>query len=57
MCHNKDFFVATHNSASDKNYKRKSVVTKEFPVATEIAKDSKKSCRDKENSVVTELSE
>ena len=32
-----------------------SVVTKEFPVATEIAKDSRKSCRDGENYVVTEL--
>ena len=33
----------------------KYVATKEFPIATEIAKDSKKSCRDRENSVVTEL--
>ena len=33
--------------------KEKSVVTKEFPVATEIAKDSKRSCRDRENSVTT----
>ena len=33
----------------------KSVVTKEFPVVTEIAKDSKKSCRDIEKSIATEL--
>ena len=33
----------------------KSVATKEFPVAIEISKDSKKSCGDKENSVATEL--
>ena len=33
----------------------KSIVTKEFLVAIEIAKDSKKSCRDRENSVVIEL--
>ena len=33
----------------------KSVATKEFPVATKIAKDSKKSYRDRENSVATEL--
>ena len=33
----------------------KSVVTKEFPVVTEIAKDSNKSYRDRENFVATEL--
>ena len=33
----------------------KSVAIKEFPVVTEIAKDSKKSCRDIERSVSTEL--
>ena len=33
----------------------KSVATKEFPVAIEIAKDTKQSCRDKENFVATEL--
>ena len=33
----------------------KSVATKKFLVATEIAKDLKKSCRDRENSVATEL--
>ena len=35
--------------------KKKSVETKEFPVTIEIAKDSKKSYRDKENSVAKEL--
>ena len=33
----------------------KFVATKEFLVVTEIAKDSKKSCRDRENSVAIEL--
>ena len=33
----------------------KSFATKDFPVATKIAKDSKKSCRDRENYVATEL--
>ena len=33
--------------------KEKSVATEEFPVVIEIAKDSKKSCRDKENYVAT----
>ena len=33
----------------------KSVVTKEFLVAIEISKDSKKSCCDRENSSVTKL--
>ena len=33
----------------------KSVATKEFSVATEIAKDLKKSCRNRENSVAIEL--
>ena len=33
----------------------KYVTTKEFPVTIEIAKDSKKSYRDRENSVETEL--
>ena len=33
------------------------VASKEFLVVTEIAKDLKKSYRDKENSVVTELSD
>ena len=33
----------------------KFVATKKFPVTTEIAKDSKKSCRDRENSIVIEL--
>ena len=33
----------------------KSVVTKEFPVVTEIAKDSKKSYRGRENFVAIEL--
>ena len=33
----------------------KYVATKEFPIATEISKDSKKSCCDRENSVATEL--
>ena len=31
----------------------KSVATKEFPVVTEIVKDSKKSCHERENSVAT----
>ena len=35
--------------------KEKSVATKEFVVATEIAKDSKRSYHDKENSVAIEL--
>ena len=35
--------------------KEKSIATKEFPVVTETAKDSKKSCRDRENSVTEEL--
>ena len=33
----------------------KSVATKKFPMAIEIAKDSKKSCRDREKFVATEL--
>ena len=33
----------------------KFVSTKEFPVATKIAKDSKNSCHDRENSVTIEL--
>ena len=33
----------------------KSIATKEFHVTTKIAKDSKKSCRDRENSVTIEL--
>ena len=33
----------------------KFVATKEFPVATEISKDSKKSCRDIESFVAIEL--
>ena len=33
----------------------KLVATKEFPITIEIAKDSKKFCRDGENSVLTEL--
>ena len=33
----------------------KFVATKEFPVATEIAKDSKKSYHNRENSIATEL--
>ena len=35
--------------------KEKSVATKEFPVVTKIAKDSKRFCRNRENSVMTEL--
>ena len=35
--------------------KEKSIVTKEFPVTTEIAKDSKRSCHDRENSITAEL--
>ena len=33
----------------------KSVATKEFLVATEIAKDLKKFCHDRENSIATKL--
>ena len=46
--------VATKNSMSQQTAQQatrireeKSFVTKEFPVVTEIAKDSKKSCRDR----------
>ena len=35
--------------------KEKSVATKEFPIKIEIAKDLKRSCRDRDNSVTTEL--
>ena len=35
--------------------KENSVMTKEFPVAIEIVKDLKKSCRDREKSVTIEL--
>ena len=35
--------------------KEKSIATKEFPIATEIVKDSKKSCRDRENFIAIEL--
>ena len=35
--------------------KEKSVMTKEFPMVIEIAKDLKKLCHDRENSVATKL--
>ena len=54
--------VAIYNSMSRQTAqqatrirKEKFVVTKEFPVKTEIAHDSKKFCHDRENSVATEL--
>ena len=56
MCRNKDFYVATKISMSQHTSqqatgikKEKSVATKEFPIATEIAKDSKKFYHDKVN--------
>ena len=54
--------VATDNSMSrqtnqqeKRTREEKSIATKEFPVTTEIVKDSKKSYRDRENFVTTEL--
>ena len=35
--------------------KEKSIATKEFPVAIEIGKDSKKLCHNRENSITIEL--
>ena len=35
----------------------KFIATKGFPFTTEIAKDSKKSCRDRENSIMRELTD
>ena len=51
MCHNKDFSVATHTQQATGIRKEKSVTTKEFLIATKIAKDSKKFCRDRVNKV------
>ena len=43
----------THQARGIRN--EKSVATKEFPVVIEIAKDSKRSYHDRENSVTIEL--
>ena len=60
----KEIFVTTKISMSQHTAqqaigirKEKSVMTKEFLVATKITKDSKKSCRDKEKSIAIELTD
>ena len=61
MEHSQDYCVATNNSMLQhiaqqaKGIKEeKSIATKEFPITTEIAKDSKKFCHDRKNFVATE---
>ena len=60
--HSQGNCVITNNSMSQRTAQQargireeKFVVIKEFPVTAEIAKDSKKSCHDRENPITRNL--
>ena len=54
VCRDKDFYVASNNSTRDKDQRRKVYRDKRKLCRDRVIKEPKKSCRDIENSIVTE---